>query len=328
MIHRSDVVAPDVFSELLDQWRFHGDPGFYGEFTAPWGLSLEATPGRAPFYVVASGLVHLEVEDQGEIELRVGDLVVLPRGDSHALRSAPGVRVVPASQLPPPVPHGGLRHLTWGGGGEVTQLVAGVFRFDSPFALPILGALERAIVLRAGTSREGIDPLLGLFCHEGREGHPGHRAVLSGLLKLLFIQIMRATLSGRNPHGTCPQSPLVLLIDPSLRNAAEAMHFEPHRPWTIEALAALVGMSRTTFALKFQALTGTSPLAYLTQLRMLRATTLLETTTLTLEAVAQRVGYGSEAAFSSAFKRELGVAPGAWRKRPTPVPSSTVSLLG
>ena len=104
-------------------------------------------------------------------------------------------------------------------------------------------------------------------------------------------------------------------MDPKLRPAAEAIHFDPQRPWTIDALAALVGMSRTTFALRFQDLTGTSPMAYLTQVRMLHATNLLDSADETLEAIARQVGYGSEAAFSTAFKRELGMAPGAWRRR-------------
>lgn len=326
MIDRSDFDAPDLFSELLDQWKFHGDPGFHGEFSAPWGLAVEATPGRAPFYVVASGRVRLEVGRQSH-DLGDRDLVVLPRGSAHTLTSGPGARPLVGPEWAAP-PQGGMRHLAGGGGGEVSHVVGGTFRFESPFALPVLGALEEAIVLRAEATLEGIESLLGLFCHEGRSPTPGHRAVLSGLLKLLFIQIMRVTLSGRNPSGHCPQSPLVLLVDPSLRVAAEAMHFESHKTWTIEALASLVGMSRTTFAVRFQGLTGTSPLAYLTQVRMLQATNLLETTSLTLEAVAKRVGYGSEAAFSSAFRRELGVAPGAWRKRPTPLRLSTVALPG
>jgi AraC family transcriptional regulator, activator of mtrCDE len=321
MCDRSEILDPiDLFSELLDKWRFHGDPGFNGEFTTPWGLSFEKQPGRAPFYVVPSGLARLELTDPPALSWELGakDLVLLPGGDAHILRDSSGSLATPASSLPPQPHHGGMRTLRWGGGGTPTQVVGGVFRFDSSFALPILGAMDRVIVIRAHDRArfEGIDSVLGLFCHEGRSGLPGNRAAISGLLKLLFIQIMRTTLSARQPENqTCRPSPLVLMMDRSLRTAAEAIHLESEKPWTIEALAALVGMSRTTFALRFQALVGTSPLAYLTQVRMLQATSYLDSTDETLEAIAGRVGYGSEAAFATAFKRELGLAPGAWRRR-------------
>ncbi len=131
----------------------------------------------------------------------------------------------------------------------------------------------------------------------------------------MFIEFLRLALSTREQgNQPCSKNPLLLLFDPVLRSAAEAIHFESRKPWTIEALADLSGLSRTSFAVRFQELTGTSPLAYLTQVRMLNAVDLLERTNDTLGAIALQVGYGSEAAFSTAFKRELGVSPGAYRK--------------
>ncbi len=320
MSDRSEVLdPPDVFSDLLDRWKFHGDPGFHGEFTAPWGLSFDRGEGLAPFYVVASGSASLQLAEPGAEawKLGVGDLVLLPRGDAHVLKDSPGSRAVPGSGFPPPSPHGTMRTLRWGGGGDAARVIGGVFRFGSRFALPILGAMDRVLVIRADDhSRfEGIDAVLGLFCREGSLGQQGNRAAIAGLLKVLFIQIMRTILAAHRPQTrVCARNPLVLLMEPSLRAAAEAIHFEPQKPWTLDTLASLVGMSRTTFAVRFQDLAGTSPLAYLTQVRMLHATDALETTDDTLEAIARRVGYGSEAAFATAFKRELGVAPGAWRK--------------
>jgi len=316
MLDRSETDPGDLLSEMLEKLRFQGDPGVHGCYTAPWGLEFAAQPGQAPFYVVAAGSCWLEMEGEEPRQLYVGDLVLLPRGDAHILRDAPRSRTVAASEVVPP-PDRRIVTVNWGGGGGETHLLGGFFRFDSSFSLPLLGALERVILLRAEDPQRanGVDPLLGLFCHEGRSQEPGNRAATSGLLKLLFIQILRITLSARGPHGKrCEPNPLVLLFDPVLRRAAEAIHFESHRPWTIAGLAALAGMSRTTFAVRFQELTGTSPLAYLTQVRMLNAVDRLERTNDTLEAIARQVGYGSEAAFSTAFKRELGVSPGAYRR--------------
>lgn len=317
MSDRSTIDQGDLLSEMLEKLRFRGDSGINGAFSAPWGLVFDADSDQAPFYVVAAGTCQLNVPGMGEWTLGQGDLVLLPRGDTHQLRDAPGSRVVPASSLGRSSSGQGMQSFSWGGGGTETLLVGGSFRFERPFFLPILGAMDPVILLRAQdpTRLGGINALLGLFCREGRSQAPGSRAATSGVLKLLFIEFLRfavsATERGNQP---CNKNPLVLLFDPVLRGAAEAIHFETARPWTIETLADLSGLSRTSFAVRFQDLTGTSPMAYLTQVRMLDAIDLLETTNDTLEAIALQVGYGSEAAFSTAFKRELGVSPGAYRK--------------
>lgn len=317
MSDRSNAIDQgDLLSDMLDKLRFHGDPGINGAFTAPWGFAFDADHNQAPFYVIASGTCWLDVKDVGEWELHQGDLVLLPRGDAHHLKDAPGSRVIPAP-LPISTPGQGMQALGLGGGGRETQIISGFFRFESPFSLPILGAMEPVILLGVGgdTLLEGIAPLLGLFCREGHSQGPGTRAATAGLLKLLFIEILRTTMSNRaRGNQTCNKNPLALLFDPVLRKAAEAIHFESDKAWTVATLAKIAGLSRTSFAVRFQELTGTSPLAYLTQIRMLDAIGLLERTNDTLEGIALQVGYGSEAAFSTAFKREMGISPGGYRK--------------
>jgi len=337
MSDRSSIVdQSDLLSEMLEKLRFHGDPGINGALTAPWGFAFDADPGQAPFYVIAAGTCRLEVPGVGEWELHQGNLVLLPRGDAHHLKDAPESRVIPAPPLISP-PGQGMQTLQWGGGGQETQIIGGFFRFESPFSLPILGAMDPVVLLGVQGDKplEGIAPLLGMFCREGRSQGPGNRAVTSGLLKLLFIEILRATMSNQQQQAhPCRKNPLVLLFDPVLRKAAEAIHFETRQAWTVAALADLSGLSRTSFAVRFQDLTGTSPMAYLTQVRMLNAIDLLERTNDTLEAIGRQVGYGSEAAFSTAFKRAMGVSPGAYRKgrprapRLTPGPTAMVGSPG
>lgn len=302
---------------MLEKLRFQGDPGINGSFTAPWGLAFDANPSQAPFYVVAVGTCRLELPGVGEWELRRGDLALLPRGNAHLLKDAAGSRAVPASSLISPERRG-VQTLRLGGGGQEAAIVGGFFRFASPFSLPLLGSMEPVILLNTegGKLSEGIAPVLGLFCKEGRSQVPGNRAATSGILKLLFIEILRITMSNRvQTNRPCSKNPLALLFDPVLRKAAEAIHFETAKPWTVATLADLSGLSRTSFAVRFQELTGMSPLAYLTQIRMLASIDLLERTNDTLDAIAVQVGYGSEAAFSTAFKREMGVSPGTYRKQ-------------
>jgi len=328
MSDRSTFDQSDLLSELLDKLKFRGNPGIHGTFSAPWALAFNANPDQAPFYVVAAGTCQLNVLGVGDWELQKGDLVLLPRGDAHILRDDPASRIVQASSLLSASRDQGIQRLQWGGGGKETQVVGGLFRFDSPFSFPILVSMDQVILLRADDPirLEAVNPLLGLFCREGRSQEPGSRAATSGLLKLLFIEILRyAVLNRDRENRPCNRNPLVLLFDPVLRKAAEAIHFETGRPWNVETLASLSGLSRTSFAVRFQELTGTSPLAYLTQVRMLDAVDLLEKTNDTLGAIAHKVGYGSEAAFSKAFKRELGVSPGTYRKQKSTAGATVVS---
>jgi transcriptional regulator GlxA family with amidase domain len=104
------------------------------------------------------------------------------------------------------------------------------------------------------------------------------------------------------------------MFAPSMQSVAHALHSEPEQPWSVAKLATLAGLSRTSFAVQFQSLTGIPPMAYLTRIRMMKAIDCLERTNATLEVIASQVGYGSEAAFSIAFKREMGSSPGTYRK--------------
>ena len=102
--------------------------------------------------------------------------------------------------------------------------------------------------------------------------------------------------------------------DPHLSAAVAAVHREPARAWTVAKLAVLVGMSRTAFATRFALLLGESPMRYLARFRMTRAIELLRDSRLSLSTIAERVGYASDVAFHKAFKRHVGVGPGAFRR--------------
>ena len=104
------------------------------------------------------------------------------------------------------------------------------------------------------------------------------------------------------------------LVDPDIWKALALMHQRPHHPWTVAELARGVGMSRTGFAVRFKEKAGVSPLDYLTQWRMQKAGDLLRQGEENVEEIALRVGYESGAAFSKAFKREMGFPPGSYRR--------------
>ena len=105
------------------------------------------------------------------------------------------------------------------------------------------------------------------------------------------------------------------LKDARIASALGAMHAKPGHSWTVAQLAAAARMSRSPFAARFRETVGEAPLAYLTRWRMHLASGLLEDGALGIKEVADRVGYGSEASFSKAFKSFAGVPPGRWRER-------------
>jgi transcriptional regulator GlxA family with amidase domain len=141
-------------------------------------------------------------------------------------------------------------------------------------------------------------------------------------LKLLFVHILRFNMAEhkRKEQG-CQSHPFALMFDQELRGVAETLHSNPEQPWTVAGMASKAGMSRTKFSTRFTRVAGVAPLAYLTSLRMMAAADLLERSDATLEKIAESTGYGSEPAFSTAFKRKMGMSPGAYRRRkecPTP----------
>lgn len=323
MSDRSEEIAAfDLLNDELQQLNFHGDPGLIANLTAPWELAFEATPETAPFYFIAEGSCFLEVfsgpgESLRTIDLSAGDLVVLPRGDFHYLKAEQGRLVLPAYTIPPSTSKRERVVLNLGGGGTKTKLIGGFFRFDSAFAPPFLNILGQVFLVRAlDTDRHrSIRSVLELLCSEGSSLEPGIGAATAALLKLLFIQLIRLSIAEHRESGQlCEKNPIALMFDPSMQAVAYALHIEPEQPWSVAKLATLAGLSRTSFAVRFQNLTGIPPLTYLTRIRMMKAVECLERTNATLEAVRSEVGYGSEAAFSIAFKREMGLSPGVYRK--------------
>jgi transcriptional regulator GlxA family with amidase domain len=178
---------------------------------------------------------------------------------------------------------------------------------------PLLPVLPKVIALRArdGHAAAWLAPTLSFLAAEAGTELPGARTVVSRLADILFIQVVRAHL------GSAPEQVsgwLGALRDPQIGSALGCMHEDPAHPWTVEALAQRVAMSRSTFAARFAEIVGEPPLHYLTRWRMQKARSLLREGRVPLSEVAARVGYDSEAAFSKAFKRAVGEAPGAYRR--------------
>jgi AraC-like DNA-binding protein len=199
-----------------------------------------------------------------------------------------------------------------GGGGAETHILSGAYRFDPDESHPVFGYLPTVIhrSARLGEPSTGAQAALQLLSHELEEQRPGYQAVVDRLVDMVFIFLVRSWIESQ-PEEV--KGWLAALRHPQIRDAICLLHRRPHEGWTVGSLARSVGMSRSAFARDFKALTGESPLAYVTHWRMETAARLLRSTSEPLASIADRVGYESEYSFGKAFRRIKGVAPGRYR---------------
>jgi transcriptional regulator GlxA family with amidase domain len=151
-----------------------------------------------------------------------------------------------------------------------------------------------------------------MLASEMAELAPGSELVVNRLADLLFIHSIRAHIGSQSE--ACKSGLLGAIFDRQIGVALKSMHEKVEHRWTVESLAAACGMSRSAFAVRFKELVGETPLEYLTNWRMQKASTLLNKGDRKLVEVAESVGYDSDASFSKAFKRVLGVAPTEYRR--------------
>lgn len=212
-------------------------------------------------------------------------------------------------------PHA-LQH---GGGGGKSALVAGHFKFENRPANHFLAPLPPLIHIRAeeGHGVHWLEATLKFLASESTSDNPGAQTIVARLTDVLFIQILRAYIAQKDKDREVCKSHagmLRALIDPQIGKALALIHQQLDHPWTVAELAEQVSMSRTGFAVRFSQMAGVAPLDYLRKWRMQKAGDLLRQGENNLDEIAGRVGYESGAAFSKAFKREMGIPPGLYRK--------------
>jgi AraC-like DNA-binding protein len=297
------------------------------EATAPWGLrhegeaAKEAVPHAAAseywksqiahFGMVSRGNCWLSVEGMGDpLPLTGGDCFLLAPGSTYALRDNPRT---PAHSFCEVAPKNGSNVIHYGGGGVPTTIISGWFRFDQTSVKPLKRLLPDLILVKADQAQTlALHATLQLLASEMAEPAPGAEVMVNRLADVLFIQCVRAHIASSS--ASCQSGWLRAIFDPKIGAALKAMHESVENPWTVETLAVAANMSRSAFALRFKELLGETPLEYLTNWRMYKATGLLQEDDKKLFEVAKSVGYDSDAAFSKAFKRVLGVAPREYRR--------------
>jgi AraC-like DNA-binding protein len=298
----------DVLSDAVTTMRTGRPHSNRNRLRTPWGLRFPPTDG-AGFHIVLSGTCWLLPAGAEPLRLTTGDIVFLPREPGHALADEPD------NSLTEFRAGGRDREDEPGTGGTVTELLCGAYVLDRSRPHPLLADLPDVVHLPAHVGRHPrLRTAVDLLGAELAEPRAGATASVSALLDLLLLYMLRAWFDEQSTGS--PAGWPAALADPAVSAALHAMHAEPEAPWTVRGLSGRAGLSRTVFAQRFTALVGRPPLAYLTWWRMTVAARLLRETDAPLFTVAGRCGYSSEFAFAKTFKREFGVAPGAFRRRP------------
>lgn len=305
----------DVLTDVLRTVRLQNQ--CYGrlELTAPWGVEVDGSePPSAHFYAVLRGSGWLQVDGSSQaVPLAGGDLVLLPGGARHLLRDDLTTRAVAMARILDgrvKVPGGVIRH---GGSGAPASIVGGHFTFEGGRHGALLEGLPPMIHVKSdgGALVQWLEATFQLLATEVALAQPGADTVVSRLADILFVQALRAHMASLTD---CSRGWLRALKDPQLATALRLIHEQPEKPWTVEALAQRVTMSRSAFAERFTRLVGEAPLGYLTRWRMQKAAHLIREPDATLGAIARVVGYETESAFGKAFRRHMGTSPGEYRK--------------
>ena len=255
-------------------------------------------------YAVVSGQCWLCVDGVPDaVSLKTGDCFVLPRGRPFHLTTDMTLTPVDAHTLFAPVRDGGIN--TVNGGGRFL-IVGGHFVLAGNHADVLLCSLPPVVHLRKESDKAALRWSIERMMQELRERQPGGFLIAQQLAYTMLIQALRLHLA-EGPRGGVGW--LFALADKQMSAAINAMHEDPARRWTLQDLAQRVGMSRSTFAQRFKETVGDSPMEDLTRWRMLLASDRLESSKDPVAAIALSLGYESESAFSTAFKRVMGCSP-------------------
>ena len=315
----------DVLSEVLRVVKLDGALFFNAEFSAPWCLSEPESPAIASrlspesghlilYHFVTEGSAYAKLPDGTREQLNAGDIVVFPHGDAHFLGNGRSMPAVDAVKHFAPNLIGGVKVARFGGGGDVTKFVCGYMTCDPQLGDVFLAGLPKMLKVHVDNQPSGqwLENSIRFSVAEDTGLDDGSGLVLTKLSELLFVETLRRYIN------TLPNEQTGWLAgarDPMIGKALALLHSDSSHPWTVESLARRIGLSRTRFAERFRHFLGESPIAYLNRWRLKLGAEQLESTDHSVAEIAATVGYGSEATFNRAFKREFNCPPAQYRRK-------------
>lgn len=323
---RSPAGAGPDLAAALGRLRLGGAIFLRGLYSEPWSyqsvpaadacaLLAPGHPRMILFHVVAQGRAWIEVDGEERLYAGAGDVVVLPYGDTHRMGGSAAAPCVSMHTLIAPPPWSTMPVVRLGGGGAPTELVCGYLTCDDALFDPRFRALPPVFVVRPeGPARDWVSAGISYALAQTEMVEDRLEAPVQ-IPETLLVEVLKLHLASA---PAARRGLMAGLRDPVVGPALAAIHHAPERRWTVDALAHEAHSSASVLDERFRAVLGLAPIRYLADWRMHVAGDLLRDSDLPVAAVARRVGYDAEEAFSRAFKRARGEAPSVWRTRRTP----------
>lgn len=304
--------------DLMEFVRAQGAAYYLKTLTPPWGVAVEQHEDLWRFHLVLAGSTWIKVSGATDsIHLKSGDFVIVPRGVQHVLSNEPSCIATVCEGLPGSAPASVANFEPVCEDDKRVQLLCGYFRFAQGSPLWLLDKVPEHLVAR-DTDPGILRPLVNLIRHELKSRPVGTLVVLNRLSEIMFYIAIRQWWEGVENASEAP----VFLGDRRLQRALVAIHESPEKPWTVEDLAKIAGRSRTAFSNDFRQTTGYTPINYLAYWRTEVARQMLAESDFSITEIAHRTGYADVNAFSRAFGRAMGLAPGNYRKASRHKPTS------
>jgi AraC-like DNA-binding protein len=309
----------EVLNSVLSSMKLSGSVFLEANFTQPWFIESRIAPGDCAAYFpepahvisyhyVMSGSCLCSVAGEAPVEVKAGQIVMVPRNEPHLMGDRLSGKAVGAWTLLK-VGEDGFGRIDHGGGGELTRLCCGFLGTLAPINAFLL-SLPRVLVIDASSGTTG-EWIASSIRYAASRPIVNSAELLGRLAELLFVEAVNQYVETLPAdHGGW----LAGMRDPHVSRALTLMHARPAEPWTTDGLAREVGLSRSALADRFTSLLGEPPMRYLSHHRMNVAANMLREGDQNTSNIAYAVGFNSEAAFNRAFKKEFGTPPGAWRK--------------
>ena len=280
----------EILSDVLSFLRVKGSVYFCSHVQHPWTKKF-TDKTSASFHLVRRGACWVTVGEQIE-QLYTGDLIFIGPGIDHVLTSEP--------------PHGQMPI-----SGDTALLLCGDCSFENDQLSPLRGVFDQVTIVREHELNKHVwlKSTFDQLSSEYMAQSLGNEIIVNKLTEVVLVELIRINF-GRQEQ----QSFLHALHDKRVKRALDCLHEAPEKPWTIEQLASVVGMSRAAFAKKFTSLVGQTVFTYLSNLRIQKAKEMLLSTAMLIDDIAEQVGYESERSFTKTFKKYVGLTPTQFRK--------------
>ena len=296
----------NVLDDVIDTLRFRGSIFFHSSLAAPWGMSLSSIE-MPRFHIALEGDFYVGA-GSSNINVNPMDIVMIPGGDMHWIADEIESERVTCEQAGDACALG----MPLFQQGEITnKIMCGIVEYDEAIEHPILSALPSIIQLSNIQSNDNIWMTVKLIDAEIIRTNNKKNSIIDRLTEVLFIQLLNSFIE-KNEHLT---GFLSALKEPRLNKILQLIHQHPERQWTLDIISDVVGMSRATLQRKFKAAIGVSPMVYISRWRMAKAYQLLKHSNLSLEGIADVIGFSDARTLSHAFKDHYGDTPSQFRKK-------------